>query len=80
MFCFVVFFLYFLIFFFSNLFAELGGQELELPAFLPQLLDTPERILSKNGLSFTFCNVAWQWGTSRTPEALQGIVLLANSW
>ncbi|NXH86815.1 OC90 protein, partial [Edolisoma coerulescens] len=34
------------IFFFSNLFAEVGGQELELPAFLPELLNTPERILN----------------------------------
>ncbi|NWV22289.1 OC90 protein, partial [Origma solitaria] len=33
-------------FFFSNLFAEVGGQELELPAFLPELLNTPERILN----------------------------------
>uniref|UniRef100_A0A8C3DTX1 Phospholipase A2-like central domain-containing protein n=1 Tax=Corvus moneduloides TaxID=1196302 RepID=A0A8C3DTX1_CORMO len=37
-----------------------GGQELEPPAFLPELLNTPERILSKKGLSFTFCNIAWQ--------------------
>ncbi|NWU72209.1 OC90 protein, partial [Pterocles burchelli] len=36
----------FKIFFFSNLFAEVGGQELEPPAFLPELLDTPERILN----------------------------------
>lgn len=43
---------FFSIFFFSNLFAEVGGQELKPPAFLPELLDTPERILSKNGLSF----------------------------
>ncbi|NXE89609.1 OC90 protein, partial [Menura novaehollandiae] len=34
------------IFSFSNLFAEVGGQELELPAFLPELLNTPERILN----------------------------------
>ncbi|NXX29735.1 OC90 protein, partial [Nicator chloris] len=34
------------IFFFSNLFAEVGGQELEPPAFLPELLNTPERILN----------------------------------
>ncbi|NWZ14020.1 OC90 protein, partial [Agelaius phoeniceus] len=33
-------------FFFSNLFAEVGGQELEPPAFLPELLNTPERILN----------------------------------
>ncbi|NWV69404.1 OC90 protein, partial [Malurus elegans] len=37
---------YFKIFFFSNLFAEVGGQELEPPAFLPELLNTPERILN----------------------------------
>lgn len=48
-------------FFFLNFFAEVGGQELEPPAFLPELLNTPERILSKKGLSFTFCNIAWQW-------------------
>ncbi|NWR41033.1 OC90 protein, partial [Regulus satrapa] len=34
------------IFFLSNLFAEVGGQELEPPAFLPELLNTPERILN----------------------------------
>ncbi|NWZ22843.1 OC90 protein, partial [Asarcornis scutulata] len=33
-------------FFFSNLFAEVGGQELEPPIFLPELLNTPERILN----------------------------------
>ncbi|NWY97939.1 OC90 protein, partial [Loxia curvirostra] len=33
-------------FFFSNLFVEVGGQELEPPAFLPELLNTPERILN----------------------------------
>ncbi|NXU87898.1 OC90 protein, partial [Xiphorhynchus elegans] len=32
--------------FFSNLFAEVGGQELKPPAFLPELLSTPERILN----------------------------------
>ncbi|NXU44338.1 OC90 protein, partial [Drymodes brunneopygia] len=37
---------YFKIFFFLNLFAEVGGQELEPPAFLPELLNTPERILN----------------------------------
>ncbi|NWR72484.1 OC90 protein, partial [Centropus unirufus] len=36
--------------FFSNLFAEVGGQELELPAFLPELLNAPETIL--NNASF----------------------------
>lgn len=46
--------------FFSNLFAELGGQELEPPAFLPELLNTPERILSKNALNFTFYGIALQ--------------------
>lgn len=46
--------------FFSNLFAEVGGQELEPPAFLPELLNTPERILSKNDLSFTFYDIALQ--------------------
>lgn len=60
-FCLLFCFFYFKIFFFSNLFAEVGGQELEPPAFLPELLNTPERILSKKGLSFTFCNIAWQW-------------------
>ncbi|NXV42838.1 OC90 protein, partial [Uria aalge] len=44
------------IFFFSNLFAEVGGQELELPAFLPELLDTPERILN----NATFFNGVFQ--------------------
>ncbi|NXW71144.1 OC90 protein, partial [Hirundo rustica] len=34
------------IFIFSNLFAEVGGQELKAPAFLPELLNTPERILN----------------------------------
>ncbi|NXX37963.1 OC90 protein, partial [Tricholaema leucomelas] len=34
------------IFFFLNSFAEVGGQKLEPPAFLPELLDTPERILN----------------------------------
>ncbi|NXQ35611.1 OC90 protein, partial [Alaudala cheleensis] len=38
------------IFFFSNLFAEVGGQDLEPPAFLPELLNTPERILSNTTL------------------------------
>ncbi|XP_064253509.1 otoconin-90-like isoform X2 [Passer domesticus] len=33
-------------FFFSNLFAEVGGQEREPPAFLPELLNTPERFLN----------------------------------
>lgn len=60
-FCLLFGFFCFKIFFFSNLFAEVGGQELEPPAFLPELLNTPERILSKKGLSFTFCNIAWQW-------------------
>ncbi|NXS52221.1 OC90 protein, partial [Brachypteracias leptosomus] len=44
------------IFFFSNLFAEVGGQELEPPAFLPELLDTPERILN----NATFLNGVFQ--------------------
>ncbi|NXV34383.1 OC90 protein, partial [Rissa tridactyla] len=44
------------IFFFSNLFAEVGGQELEPPAFLPELLDTPERILN----NATFFNGVFQ--------------------
>lgn len=43
----------FLKLFLLKFFAEVGGQELEPPGFLPELLDTPERILSKNGLSFT---------------------------
>ncbi|KAF1667944.1 Otoconin-90, partial [Aptenodytes patagonicus] len=43
-------------FFFSNLFAEVGGQELEPPAFLPELLNTPERILS----NATFFNGVFQ--------------------
>ncbi|KAF1551686.1 Otoconin-90, partial [Eudyptes schlegeli] len=43
-------------FFFSNLFAEVGGQELEPPAFLPELLKTPERILS----NATFFNGVFQ--------------------
>ncbi|NXL34024.1 OC90 protein, partial [Glaucidium brasilianum] len=47
---------YFKIFFFSNLFAEVGGQELEPPAFLPELLNTPERILS----NATFFNGVFQ--------------------
>ncbi|NXY27307.1 OC90 protein, partial [Pomatorhinus ruficollis] len=38
------------IFFFSNLFAEVGGQELKPPAFLPELLNTPERILNNDTL------------------------------
>ncbi|NWQ65868.1 OC90 protein, partial [Neopipo cinnamomea] len=33
-------------FFFSKLFAEIGGQELEPPAFLPELLNMPERLLN----------------------------------
>ncbi|NWS52010.1 OC90 protein, partial [Chunga burmeisteri] len=44
------------IFFFSNLFAEVGGQELEPPAFLPELLNTPERILN----NATFFNGVFQ--------------------
>lgn len=47
------FYFLFLNLFLLKLFAEVGGQELEPPAFLPELLDTPERILSKNGLRFT---------------------------
>ncbi|NXP87887.1 OC90 protein, partial [Passerina amoena] len=39
-------FFYISTFFFSNLFAEVGGQELEPPPFLPELLNTPERILN----------------------------------
>ncbi|NWR62221.1 OC90 protein, partial [Bucorvus abyssinicus] len=43
--------------FFSNLFAEVGGQELlEPPAFLPELLNTPERILN----NATFFNGVFQ--------------------
>ncbi|NXW95017.1 OC90 protein, partial [Alopecoenas beccarii] len=48
--------LLFSIFFFSNLFAEVGGQELKPPAFLPELLDTPERILN----NATFFNGVFQ--------------------
>ncbi|NXV10774.1 OC90 protein, partial [Cepphus grylle] len=44
------------IFFFSNFFAEVGGQELEPPAFLTELLDTPERILN----NATFFNGVFQ--------------------
>lgn len=55
-------------FFFSNLFAEVGGQELEPPIFLPELLNTPERILSKNVLSFIFYSIALQWGITLAPE------------
>ncbi|NXG62159.1 OC90 protein, partial [Hemiprocne comata] len=47
---------YFYDFFFSNPFAEVGGQELEPPAFLPELLDTPERILN----NATFFNGVFQ--------------------
>lgn len=47
------FYFLFLKLFLLKLFAEIGGQELEPPGFLPELLDTPERNLSKNGLSFT---------------------------
>ncbi|NXJ93610.1 OC90 protein, partial [Corythaixoides concolor] len=47
---------YFKKFFFSNLFAEVGGQELEPPAFLPEFLDTPERILN----NATFFNGVFQ--------------------
>ncbi|NXG27013.1 OC90 protein, partial [Dromaius novaehollandiae] len=43
-------------FFFSYLFAEVGGQELEPPAFLPELLNTPERILN----NATFFNGVFQ--------------------
>ncbi|NXL84286.1 OC90 protein, partial [Alectura lathami] len=43
-------------FFFSNYLAELGGQELEPPAFLPELLNTRERILN----NATFFNGVFQ--------------------
>ncbi|NXD67543.1 OC90 protein, partial [Eolophus roseicapillus] len=44
------------IFFFSNVFAEAGGQGLQKPAFLPELLDTPETILN----NATFFNGVFQ--------------------
>ncbi|KFZ62447.1 Otoconin-90, partial [Podiceps cristatus] len=44
------------IIFFSIFFAEVGGQELEQPAFLPELLNTPERILN----NATFFNGVFQ--------------------
>ncbi|NXX86090.1 OC90 protein, partial [Urocolius indicus] len=53
--CWVLFFSFKTIFF-SNLFAEVGGQELESPAFLPELLNTPERILN----NATFFNGVFQ--------------------
>ncbi|NXW20360.1 OC90 protein, partial [Circaetus pectoralis] len=46
----------FLNLFLLKLFAEVGGQELEPPAFLPELLDTPERILN----NATFFNGVFQ--------------------
>ncbi|NXN10977.1 OC90 protein, partial [Indicator maculatus] len=49
-------FFFFNLFFFLNLLAEVGGQKLEPPAFLPELLDTPERILN----NATFFNGVFQ--------------------
>ncbi|NWX89870.1 OC90 protein, partial [Nothoprocta pentlandii] len=43
-------------FLFSYLFAEVGGHELEPPAFLPELLNTPEGLLN----NATFFNGAFQ--------------------
>ncbi|NXY90564.1 OC90 protein, partial [Alcedo cyanopectus] len=44
------------VFFSSNLFAQVGGQELDPPGFLPELLNTPERILNND----TFLNGVFQ--------------------
>lgn len=59
---------------------------LEPPAFLPELLNTPERILSKNGLRFTHYNIAWQ-RESLTLQSIAGkragsqeLVTLPPTW